>query len=51
MAYKGRIVETKSGIIGKTIFKEKKINKKVVVHLDDKKMLCDQKSLKYIGYY
>lgn len=50
----GYLVETKTGKKGRTYHKEKKINKKTVVHIDvdgkDVKMLCDPESLKIIGY-
>jgi hypothetical protein len=50
----GYLVETKTGKSGRTYHREKKINKKTVVHIDvngrDVKMLCDPESLKIIGY-
>jgi len=50
----GYLVETKTGKKGRTYHKEKKINKKTVVHIDvdgkDVKMLCDPNSLKIIGF-
>ena len=50
----GYLVETKTGKKGRTYHREKKINKKTVVHIDvdgkDVKMLCDPNSLKIIGF-
>jgi len=50
----GYLVETKTGKKGRTYHREKKINKKTVVHIDvdgkDVKMLCDPESLKIIGF-
>ena len=52
--YAGYLVETKTGKKGRTYHREKKINKKTVVHIDvdgkDVKMLCDPESLKIIGF-
>lgn len=48
----GYLVETKSGKKGRTYHREKKINNKTIVHIDeiDTPMLCDSKSLKIIGF-
>ena len=50
----GYLVETKTGKKGRTYHKEKKINKKTVVHINidgkDVKMLCEADSLKIIGF-
>ena len=48
----GYLVETKSGKRGRTYHRDKKVNKKTVVYIDDEKipMLCDPKTLKIIGY-
>jgi hypothetical protein len=54
----GRLVETNSGIRGRTYNHEKFVNNKVIVHVEievddsDKpnKMLCDPTTLKIIGY-
>jgi hypothetical protein len=52
MSRSGYIVETKSGKLGKTYISERKINKKIIVHIDGeaKPLLCDPKSLKRIGF-
>ena len=49
----GKIVETKTGKRGKVYYEDNKINGKVVVRLDedDRKLLCDPKTLKRIGYF
>ncbi len=48
----GCLVETKSGKQGRTYYREKLINKKLVVHIEGMSvpMLCDPKSVKIIGY-
>jgi len=50
----GYLVETKTGVKGRTYHREGIVNKKMVVHVmvDDKdvKMLCDPKTVKIIGY-
>jgi|APIni6443716594_1056825.scaffolds.fasta_scaffold377745_1 hypothetical protein len=58
----GYLVETKTGLKGRTFHSEKLLNSKMIVHLIDEndnlqtingvetKMLCDPKSIKIIGY-
>jgi len=50
----GYLVETKTGVTGRTYHSEGLVNKKMVVHIEsdgkDMKMLCDPKSVKIIGY-
>jgi hypothetical protein len=46
----GRLVETKSGLIGKTYKNEKLINGKVRVHTEKGKLLCDPNTLKVKGF-
>lgn len=46
---KGKIVKTKSGLIGVT--QGQVINGKIVVHVaDGKKLLCNLKDLEFIGF-
>lgn len=49
----GMIVQTKTGDIGQTIKGDDFVNGKVKVYLlkDNKKILCDPKTLVVIGYY
>ena len=48
----GYLVETKTGKKGRTYHKDKKVNGKLVVYLDDNnmKMLCDPKTIKVVGF-
>lgn len=50
----GYLVETKTGLKGRTYHSENLVNKKIIVHIDkaDKvvKMLCDPDSLKIVGF-
>jgi hypothetical protein len=50
----GYLVETKTGLTGKTYHNEGLVNKKMVVHIIDDgketKMLCNPKTVKIIGY-
>lgn len=50
----GYLVETKTGITGRTYHREGLVNKKTVVHIEidgkETKMLCDPKTIKIIGY-
>lgn len=47
----GKLVETKKGVVGRTYNSDNFINGKVMVYCTDgKKLLCDPKSLKLIGY-
>lgn len=49
----GCYVETKTGKIGKIYYKDKLVNGKTIVHVDDMElpMLCDPKTLKITGYF
>lgn len=55
MRKRGKIVETKSDIIGRTLSGEKKVNGKIIVHAEKNgkpvRLLCDSKTLKLIGRY
>jgi len=44
----GKIVKTKSGLIGVT--QGQVINGKIVVHVGDKKLLCNVKDLEFLGF-
>lgn len=50
----GYLVETKTGLKGRTFHREALVNKKQIVHIDkdgkDIKMLCDPKTIKIVGY-
>jgi hypothetical protein len=50
----GYLVETKTGINGRTYHREGLVNKKMIVHVEmdgkEIKMLCDPKTVKIIGY-
>lgn len=51
----GYLVETKTGLKGRTYHREKSVNKKTVVHIEKEdgkiiKMLCNPDTLKIIGY-
>jgi len=46
----GRLVETKTGLIGRTYNNEDLINGKVMVYTDKGKMLCDPTTLKLKGF-
>lgn len=46
----GQIVETKTGLVGRTYNHEKLINGKVRVYTDKGKMLCDPTTLKLKGF-
>jgi hypothetical protein len=49
----GCFVVTKTGKTGKSFYKDKLINGKIIVHVDDMKlsMLCDPKTVKITGYF
>lgn len=50
----GCMVETKTGVKGRTYHREGLVNKKMVVHIEsdgkEVKMLCDPQTVKIIGY-
>lgn len=52
----GCLVETKSGKRGRTYYRDKLVNKKVIVYVEVEgkdeplKMLCDPKTVTVIGY-
>lgn len=46
----GCMVETKTGLIGRTFHKDEMINGKQVVHTTKGKLLCDPTTLKLKGY-
>ena len=46
----GKIVVTKTGLIGRTYNHEGLINQKVIVHTEKGKLLCDPITLKLKGF-
>jgi hypothetical protein len=50
----GYLVKTKTGKVGRTYHKDKLINKKTVVYIEENgetlKMLCDQTTIEIIGF-
>ena len=46
----GYIVETKTGLRGRTYHSEGLINNKVIVHTEKRKLLCVPDTLKIIGF-
>ena len=46
----GRIVETKTGLIGRTYNHEEMVNRKVIVHTEKGKLLCSPDTLKMKGF-
>ena len=46
----GQIVETKTGLVGRTFSHEELINGKVRVYTDKGKLLCDPSTLKLKGF-
>jgi len=46
----GRIVKTRSGLVGRTFNKEAPVNGKVVVHTDKGKLLCRPETLTITGF-
>ena len=46
----GYLVETKTGLIGRTFHHEEYINNKIIVHTKNGKLLCDPSKLKMKGF-
>ena len=46
----GRLVETKTGLIGRIYSHEELINGKVIVHTEEGNLLCDPTTLKVKGF-
>jgi hypothetical protein len=46
----GYLVETKTGLKGRTYHREGKVDGKVIVHTDKGKLLCDPLSIKLTGF-
>lgn len=46
----GRIVETKSGLVGRTYNIEEPINGKLIVHTEKGKLLCSPETLTLKGF-
>ena len=46
----GCIVETKTGLIGRTFHREEPVNGKQVVHTDKGKLICNPATLKIKGF-
>jgi hypothetical protein len=50
----GYLVETKTGLKGRTLHRDNLVGKKQIVYIEKEgrevKLLCDPKSLKIIGY-
>ena len=46
----GRLVETKTGLVGRTYNHEDLINGKIRVYTEESKLLCDPSTLKLKGY-